>query len=207
MRVETEAVLTSDPRYWSYVEPWGPYVQGAAPYLDRAVDWARLTGLKIVIDLHGAPKSQNGFDHSGHKAPAPGWGDAESLSYTQTVLKIIEQKYASPSLQDVVVAIQFLNEPFLAKLDPNMVKGFYRDAFNNLHGISDTPAMLHDGFFDPVWLNGFLTPQENAHNVIVDHHEYQIFDAGLVALSVDQHLGLTCNSVRHSHSSYNTNIC
>lgn len=184
--------------YWSYVEPWGPYTQGAAPYLDAAIGWARQTGLKVVIDLHGAPKSQNGFDHSGHRAAAPGWGDADSLSYTHAALKQIEDKYAKPDMQDVVVAIQFLNEPFLSKLDPNMVKQFYRDAFYNLRGVSDTPAMLHDGFWDPVWLNGFLTPQDNnAQGVIVDHHEYQIFDSGLVAMSVDQHLGLTCNAVRY----------
>lgn len=181
----------------SYVAPWGPFVQGAAPYLDAAIDWARQTGLKVVIDLHGAPKSQNGFDHSGQKLPSPGWGDADSLGYTHEALRQIEQKYAVPSMQDVVVAIQFLNEPFLSKLDPAMVKQFYRDAFYKLREISDTPAMLHDGFWDPVWMNGFLTPQDNnAQNVIVDHHEYQIFDSGLVAMSVDQHLGLACNAVR-----------
>ncbi|KAJ4371286.1 glucan exo-1,3-beta-glucosidase [Neocucurbitaria cava] len=183
--------------YWSYVEPWGPYAQGAAPYLDSAIDWARQTGLKVVIDLHGAPKSQNGFDHSGHKMAYPGWGDADSLSYTHVALKQIEDKYAKPELQDVVVAIQFVNEPFLPDLDQKMVKQFYHDAFYNLREISDTPAMLHDGFSDPLWLNGFLTPQDNnAYNVIMDHHEYQIFGAGGVAMSTEQHLGLACNMVR-----------
>ena len=77
--------LTASPD--SFVEPWGPYAQGAAPYLERAVNWARQTGLKVVIDLHGAPKSQNGYDHSGHKAASPGWGDSDSLSYTHEALK------------------------------------------------------------------------------------------------------------------------
>jgi glucan 1,3-beta-glucosidase len=181
----------------SYVEPWGPYAQGAAQYVDAAIDWARQTGLKIVIDLHGAPKSQNGFDHSGHRAPYPSWGDGDSVSYTHTALRKIEEKYATPNMQDVVVAIQFLNEPFLMKLDPEMVTRFYRDAYYNLRDISDTPVMLHDGFKDPSWMNGLLTPQDNgAKNVIVDHHEYQIFDSGLNALSIDQHVALICDSVR-----------
>lgn len=38
-----------------------PYIQGAAPYIDKAIDWARQTGLKVWIDLHGAPLSQNGY--------------------------------------------------------------------------------------------------------------------------------------------------
>jgi len=182
--------------YWSYVNPWGPYAQGAAPYLDAAIDWARETGLKVVIDLHGAPKSQNGFDHSGHRASVPGWGDADSLGYTHLALRIIEEKYAIPSMQDVVVSIQPLNEPFLLKLDKEIVKNFYRDAYHNLREISDMPIMFHDGFEVPSWMNGFLTPQDNnAQNVIVDHHEYQIFDKDLLAFSVEQHLGLMCDSV------------
>ena len=183
----------------SYVEPWGPYTTGAAPYLDAAIDWARQTGLKIIIDLHGAPKSQNGFDHSGHTASWPAWGDSDSLSHTHAALKQIEQKYATPEMQDVVVAIQFLNEPFLLKLDQKMVKQFYHDAYYSLRDISDTPAMLHDGFGNPSWLNVFLTTQDNdARNVVVDHHEYQIFDSGLNAMSIDQHVALTCSSVRYS---------
>jgi glucan 1,3-beta-glucosidase len=187
--------------YWSFVDPWGPYATGAAPYLDTAVDWARQTGLKVVIDLHGAPKSQNGFDHSGHRSDAPGWGDSDSLSYTHVALRKIEEKYAVPLMQDVVVAIQVLNEPFLLKLDKEMVKNFYRDAYYNLREISDTPVMLHDGFLDPAWMNGFLTPQDNgAKNVIVDHHEYQIFSTDLTGLSVDQHVGMMCSSVSNYHS-------
>ncbi|RMZ73805.1 glucan 13-beta-glucosidase precursor [Pyrenophora seminiperda CCB06] len=182
--------------YWSFVEPWGPYTQGAAPYLDRAIDWARQTNLKVVIDLHGAPKSQNGFDHSGRKAEVPGWGDPDSVKYTLATLEVIEKKYATPDMQDVIVAIEFLNEPWLKKLDMGTVKQFYRDAFYNLRQISNTSAMIHDGFYDPRWLNGFLTPQDNdAQGVIVDHHEYQIFGSGTSGMSVDQHVALVCNSV------------
>jgi glucan 1,3-beta-glucosidase len=187
--------------YWSFVDPWGPYAQGAAPYLDAAIGWARQTGLKVVIDLHGAPKSQNGFDHSGHRADNPGWGDSDSLSYTHLALRKIEEKYAVPSMQDVVVAIQVLNEPFLLKLDKEMVKNFYRDSYYNLRQISDTPVMFHDGFSDPAWLNGFLTPSDNnAQDVIIDHHEYQIFTTDLIGYSVDQHVNLMCGSVSHPHA-------
>ncbi|KAH7135753.1 glycoside hydrolase superfamily [Dendryphion nanum] len=188
--------------YWSYLDVGAPFTSGAAPYLDRAIGWARDTGLKVIIDLHGAPSSQNGFDHSGQKLAAPGWGQGDSIGQTHAVLKILFDKYAIPSMQDVVVAIQLVNEPFLSKLDPNMVKQFYRDGFNNLRQVSDTPVMLHDGFWDPAWLNNFLTPWDNnAQNVIVDHHEYQIFDSGLLTFSTQQHLEQVCKSTEgYSHS-------
>lgn len=41
--------------YWAFsLDSGEPYTQGAAPYIDAAIDWARATGLKIWIDLHGA---------------------------------------------------------------------------------------------------------------------------------------------------------
>ncbi|KAF2243713.1 glycoside hydrolase family 5 protein [Trematosphaeria pertusa] len=182
--------------YWAYLDAGGPYTFGAAPYLDKAIGWARQVDLKVIIDLHGAPKSQNGFDHSGHKLPSPQWGQGDSIPQTHKVLKMMEDKYAIKSMQDVVIAIEVLNEPFLSMLDSNMVKQFYRDSYYNLRKISDTPLMIHDGFWDPAWLNGFLTPSDNnAQFVIVDHHEYQIFDSNLVAMSPTQHRTQVCNSV------------
>lgn len=52
--------------YWAWeVGPGEPYIQGQLPYLRQAVNWAADYGLKVVIDLHGAPGSQNGcaFGH------------------------------------------------------------------------------------------------------------------------------------------------
>ena len=40
--------------------------------MEKATQWARTYGLHILIDLHGAPGSQNGEDHSGH-AGSIGW--------------------------------------------------------------------------------------------------------------------------------------
>ena len=101
-------------------------------------------------------------------------------------------------MQDVVVAIQPVNEPFLAKVLQDTVRQFYRDAYYNLREVSDTPIALHDGFSDPSWMNGFLTPRDDdAQGVIVDHHQYQIFGAGLVAMGVEQHLAMACNAVSH----------
>jgi glucan 1,3-beta-glucosidase len=53
-----------------------------------------------------------------------------------------------------------------------------------------------------------MTPQDNnAQGVIVDHHEYQIFDSGLVAMSTDQHVNLMCESVSHSSLNVVPDVC
>ena len=57
--------------FWAYDTFGTAYVSGAAVYIDAAIDWSRSLGLKIIIDLHGAPGSQNGFDNSGQRMDKP----------------------------------------------------------------------------------------------------------------------------------------
>lgn len=152
--------------YWAYsLDAGEPYTQGAAPYIDAAIDWARVLGLKIWIDLHGAPGSQNGFDNSGHRISTPGWQGGNTVEQTLAVLETITQKYAQPSYQDVVVAIELLNEPLSSELNYDTLKQFYRDGFGQVRAVSDTPVMLHDGFNAPSTWNGFLSVSDgNAQN-------------------------------------------
>ncbi|KAF2744704.1 glycoside hydrolase family 5 protein [Sporormia fimetaria CBS 119925] len=181
--------------YWAFVDLGEPYTSGAADYLDAAIDWARQTGLKVMIDLHGAPGSQNGFDHSGRKLDSPGWGQGDTVQQTLDVLKIIGDKFATREMQDVVVAIQFLNEPFLPQLEKEMVKQFYRDAFFTLRETSNTTVVLHDGFMGSSWMDEFLTPDDNgARFVVVDFHYYQVFDAYLNSVSPDKHREMACSA-------------
>lgn len=181
--------------YWAYDTFDSPYVKGAAEYIDAAIDWSRSTGLKMIIDLHGAPGSQNGFDNSGQRIKNPTWQSGDSVKQTLQVLQTMTNKYAQTKYQDVVVGIQLLNEPLIPKLNEDGVRQFYRDGFGQVRKVSDTPVVLHDGFKPPNTWNGFLTPSDNnAQNVLLDHHEYQVFDPALVALSPDQHVEQVCSA-------------
>ena len=63
--------------YWMFdVAPNEPFPEppkndehGQRFYLRRLVKWADEVGLKVLIDLHAAPGSQNGFDNSGRMGP------------------------------------------------------------------------------------------------------------------------------------------
>lgn len=49
-------------------QPYGPYVgctDGALEYVDNLLDWADSYGLSVLLDVHTAKDSQNGFDNSG----------------------------------------------------------------------------------------------------------------------------------------------
>ena len=55
--------VVSDVGWWWLHYPVGPHESLAV--IDRLFEWADAHGLAILLDLHGAPGSQNGADHSG----------------------------------------------------------------------------------------------------------------------------------------------
>jgi glucan 1,3-beta-glucosidase len=90
------------------------FVEGGLAYVDKAMQWGAAHGIGVLIDMHAAPGSQNGFDHS---APAQKnkalWDspDQPSPSYpaqTLAVIAALAQRYATaPAL----LGFAPLNEP------------------------------------------------------------------------------------------------
>ena len=169
---------------WAFQKFNDPYIQGAAPYIDQAITWARQTGLKVWIDLHGAPGSQNGFDNSGHNGTV-GWGTGSTVANTLSVIQQIANKYAQDQYQDVVAAIEVLNEPLATSIAGGLdtVLGYYDNAYGDIRSISDTEVMVHDAFQTGTTFNDVLT--SSGGNVVIDHHEYQVFTEELINLSPD----------------------
>jgi hypothetical protein len=49
--------------YWAYdIGPGEPYISGQQNYLLKAIAWASTYNLKVIVDLHGVPGSQNGYE-------------------------------------------------------------------------------------------------------------------------------------------------
>lgn len=81
--------------YWSISPIDGdPYVQGAYDILGQALDWASAAGLSVMVDIHGAPGSQNGFDNSGRRG-AIEWGQGDSVDQTLTALNQLRDDHVS----------------------------------------------------------------------------------------------------------------
>lgn len=134
-----------------------PYIQGAAPYMDKAIAWARQTQLKVWIDLHGAPGSQNGFDNSGHLTKTPTWTQGDTTKQTLSVIEQIANKYGKESYQDVVMAIELLNEPLPDKLSgTDAVVQFSKDGYGKVRDVSDVLVVVHDAFQQGTFWNGVL---------------------------------------------------
>lgn len=69
-------------------------MQGAYDVLAQALDWASAAGLSVMVDIHGAPGSQNGFDNSG-KRGGIGWGQGATVDQTLTALNKLKADHVS----------------------------------------------------------------------------------------------------------------
>ncbi|KAF2148363.1 glycoside hydrolase family 5 protein [Myriangium duriaei CBS 260.36] len=185
--------------FWAFDNAGLPYKKGSAPYLDKAIEWARQAQppLKVVIDLHGAPGSQNGFDNSGQKMNTAQWQSQDSgAKRTLAVLQLLQSKYGDASYDDVVMGIELLNEPNSGELDINQIKQFVIDGYNQQRNFSQSRVVvMHDAFKNTNYYNDFLTPSSSpsANNIAIDHHEYQVFSPDQVALSTQGHLDRICS--------------
>jgi len=183
--------------FWAYDNTGTPFSKGAAHYLDQAVGWANTTGLKVIIDLHGAPGSQNGFDNSGQKMDTPNWqANSSNIDRTLAVLDTIQSQYGGAEYDDIVAGIEVLNEPLSSELDLDALKQYEVDGYNQQRKYSqDRVVVIQDGFQAPSSYNGWLTPSDNnAQNVAIDHHEYQVFTNESVAMKPWQHRQEVCNN-------------
>lgn len=114
------------------------------PYLIQAVQWARSLDLTVLIDLHGAPGSQNGYDHSGRIGPV-GFADNSTnedrtiavirnltAEFTQdiyggTVKSELKLKITCETLAHSCSGIQLLNEPRLT--DPTFTMDYLKQYY------------------------------------------------------------------------------
>lgn len=186
--------------YWAFEVNGGePYIQGQLPYLNKAVGWAGKYGLKVIIDLHGAPGSQNGFDNSGQKMDYPTWHTRQSnVDRTNAVIKTIANMFKDNKY--VVPIIAPLNEPagYRGSDVVAVTRQFWKDSYGNIrfpYGSaqeSDIIVMISDAFQPLSTWNNFMPPPQY-HGVMLDTHHYQIFNDDLNRMSPEQHIRTACN--------------
>ncbi len=80
-------------------------------HLDRAIALAEAEGIYTILDLHGAPGSQNPWDHSGRVDQNKLWGNEEYKKRTIWVWQQLAKHYRGRS---AVAAYDLLNEPYTA---------------------------------------------------------------------------------------------
>lgn len=154
--------------YWVFgdAEPF----TATLPYVDKAFTWAKRHGLQIVLDLHGAPGSQNGEMHSGRQGSI-GWTEPVHIEQTLALLERLAGRYGQRS---ELRGISFLNEPS-SHIPVRTMGQFYRQAYMRLKPLVHEDAwLIFSDTFRP-WRWFWRLPKQDFPGLYVDYHHYQIF--------------------------------
>lgn len=123
-----------------------PYNTGAWTYFLRALTWAQKYNIHVIVDLHGAPGSQNGYDNSGHLTNSPVWASAPS-NVTRTVDTV---KFLAKTVGSQVSVIELLNEAAGYRGDDwaTVVRQFWLDGYAAVRDVAGlgVHVMIGDAF-------------------------------------------------------------
>ncbi|KAI0719308.1 glycoside hydrolase [Cerioporus squamosus] len=187
-------ITSADTNYTTSVDP---YIPGAWPYLLQALGWAKKHGIHVILDLHGAPGSQNGYDNSGRRGSA-NWAEGNNVARTVDIVRFIADQIGG-----MIDVLELLNEPGGYQADiAAIIADYWQDGYDAVRNVSGTSlkVMIGDAFLGVASWDGFLTSPD-ATGVLMDYHEYQIFNYDQLEMSQDEHLNYSC-SVLSTLSSY-----
>ena len=167
-----------------------PFI-GCIEYVDRAMDWAEQYGLRVLLDLHTVPYSQNGYDNGGITGVCKWRRYPDEVEFALTVLERLAERYGK---REGLYGIEVLNEPISwivyvtapstgKAVDREEAKGsgyvplpflrdFYTKAYARIrkHMGTEKTVVFHDGFRCTAW-NRFFR-KAGFENVALDTHIY-----------------------------------
>ncbi|KAJ1987458.1 hypothetical protein GGI25_004504 [Coemansia spiralis] len=190
--------------YWAFnLTANEPFVDGQVPYIERILGWAREIGLKVELDLHGAPGSQNGYDNSGRRG-TPEWLLSRA-NVDRTLDALAKMTKLAVDWDDVVYGIQVLNEPSRWKWPVADILEFYNEAYDLVRGMTtDVYFMIHDTFLGPNEWSTLVS--SNWTNALMDTHIYQMFDNYMVGVDESKHIELVATMAENITTFDRTNI-
>ncbi|KAL8965615.1 MAG: hypothetical protein Q9183_003762 [Haloplaca sp. 2 TL-2023] len=181
--------------YWAVTTyPGDPYVAKISwRYLLRAIEYCRKYGLRVNLDLHGLPGSQNGWNHSG-RLGAIGWlNGADGDLNAQRSLDIHTQLstfFAQPRYRNVITIYGLANEPKMTALPTAKVLDWETKAADIVResGMQQY-VVVGDGFLGLSKWQGQLTGVER---VILDVHQYTIFNKNQINFPHQKKIQYAC---------------
>jgi glucan 1,3-beta-glucosidase len=178
--------------YWNILsDPYHRYAPQNPEVSHRYLNWlfqiTQQYELSILIDLHGAPGSQNGMDHSGCSREGGGdWisdsieRERKNLELTYETLELIMQHYGT---QPNLIGIELLNEPSLQYEQKYHQKlfSFYQNSYSLIRQYHPSLLILFNELYSDYYSIWRGDEDEDHHpfyqephyvNVIMDWHLY-----------------------------------
>ncbi|KAF8171547.1 glycoside hydrolase superfamily [Mycena galopus ATCC 62051] len=148
-----------------------PVDEDTEVYIVRLIGWARKYRILVNLDLHTAPGSRNGYNHSGDRSTSMGYTKGRCmLDYIRrSVESIFLHQY-----KDLIPMFCIVNEAYLPVIGRDVLTSLY--ARNMIRGITGYGADngpfigIDDGFRGTAWWTGFLPG--SANRIILDTDPY-----------------------------------
>ncbi len=132
-------------------EDVGPYV-ACSEYADKAMKWANAYGLKVLLDLHTVPGSQNGSDNAGLCGICQWSNHPKRVEMTLDVLERLALRYGQ---DPALMGIEVLNEPFPS--DGALALKMGGAGIADRYPPVDREAAKLNASYDWAWLENFYT--------------------------------------------------
>ena len=156
-------------------------------YIDAVFTYAERYGIKVLLDLHGAPGSQNSEIHSGCVTNKDDGGSVKPEHYFDTTWNmqlaleaIDEMAKRCADAKDVCFGIQVLNEPQVGKPSPgpedllSFLDRYYSEAILRAREFLDdsVPVVLFSWTYNFDFWGTNHYPEETYGKVMWDTHLY-----------------------------------
>ncbi|GJW68266.1 probable glucan 1,3-beta-glucosidase A [Tanacetum coccineum] len=173
--------------WWTASDPSPPkpFVGGSLQYLDKAFVWAKKYNLKVILDLHAAPGSQNGFEHSATRDGLIEWGITdENIQETVRVIEFFTTRYAAnPSLY----AVELINEPHASGVPVSVLNKYYDAGYKAVRKHAPNAFVIL-----ATRLSGdakeFFPLAKGMQKVVIDVHYYNLFSDIFNDMTVEQNI-------------------
>ncbi|KAK5152554.1 hypothetical protein LTR04_006410 [Oleoguttula sp. CCFEE 6159] len=184
--------------YWAVTtysgDPYVPHISWR--YLLRGIEWARKYGLRVNLDLHGAPGSQNGWNHSGRQGPINWLNGTNGALNGQRTLDIHDQLskfFAQPRYKNIVTMYGLVNEPRMTALDKTTLLKWTTTAISLIRANNVSAVLVFgDGFMGLDKWQGQLQSADPLGKLLLDVHQYVIFNVDQIALRHSDKLNFAC---------------
>ncbi|XP_065848090.1 probable glucan 1,3-beta-glucosidase A [Euphorbia lathyris] len=172
--------IASDPT------PPNPYVGGSLQALDNAFSWAEKYKLKVVIDLHAAPGSQNGFEHSSSRDGSQEWGLMdENILKTVHVIDFLTARYAKSSS---LYAVELINEPLSPGASLESVMKYYKAGYDAVRKHTTMAYVVMSNRLGPSEPRELFPLANGLAKTVIDVHYYNLFSDVFDTMTVQQNI-------------------
>ncbi len=171
--------------YWILGED--PEFVGSIERLDWLMDMAHRYGMKVLIDLHGAPGAQNDKQHNGGILSKGEWlNDRHNQTKTIELLETLAKRYYN---DEALWGIEMLNEPSTGKAGLRLAR-FYRRAYKSLTKVArpNMHIVFSDGLNPLLMANTVGWFAHPDFPVVMDTHIYYVFGKRNKQRSLKQHM-------------------